>query len=52
MGYQECTIQKHWQHWAQRTQDEDRQNTKIQHNTEKQKKLKISATRTPPKTGS
>jgi hypothetical protein len=23
---QEWTIQRHWQHWAQKTQDEDKQN--------------------------
>jgi len=34
MGNQELTIQRHWQHWAHMTQDEDKHNTKIQHNTE------------------
>ena len=31
------TIQRHWQHWAHKTQDEDRQDTKTQNNTEKYK---------------
>ena len=26
-GNQEWTIQRHWQHWAHKTQDEDKQNT-------------------------
>jgi ABC-type multidrug transport system permease subunit len=29
-------IQRRWQHWAHKTQDEDKQNTKRQHNTENQ----------------
>jgi hypothetical protein len=40
------TIQRHLQHRAHNTQDEDKQNTKTQH-----KKLKRWATRTPPKPG-
>jgi len=27
-GSQEWTIQRNWQHWAHKTQDEDKQNTK------------------------
>ena len=30
-GNQEWTIQRHWQHWEHKTQDEDKQNTNIQH---------------------
>jgi len=33
MHNQEWTIQRHWQHWVHKTQDEDKQNTKTQHNT-------------------
>ena len=37
-GIQEWTIQRHWQHWAHKTQDEGKQNkTKPQRNTEKLK---------------
>ena len=32
MDKSEWTIKKHWQHWAQKTHDEDKQNTKTQHN--------------------
>ena len=28
---QEWTIQRHWQRWAHKTQDDDKQNTKTQH---------------------
>ena len=42
---QEWTIHSHWQHWTHKTQDEDKQNTNTYH-----RKLKGSATRTPPKT--
>ena len=31
---QEWTTQRHWQYWAHKTQDDDRQNIKTQHNTE------------------
>ena len=31
-GNQEWTIQRNWQHWAHKTQDEDKQSKK-QHNT-------------------
>ena len=31
MGNQECRIQMHWQQWAQKTQDEDKQKIKTQH---------------------
>jgi hypothetical protein len=34
MGNQEWTIQKQWQHCALKTQDEYKQTTKTQHNTE------------------
>jgi hypothetical protein len=30
-GNQEWTIQRHWQHWVHKKQDEDKQNTKTQH---------------------
>jgi hypothetical protein len=30
-GNQEWTIQRHWQHWAHKTQDEDKQIKKTQH---------------------
>ena len=33
-GNLEWTIQRDWQHWAHKTLDEDKQNTKTQHNTE------------------
>jgi hypothetical protein len=33
-GNQERTIQRNWQHWAHKTQNEDKQNTKTQRNTE------------------
>ena len=46
-GNQKLTIQRHWQHLAHKTQDEDKQNTKTQHNTKTLKK-KISNT-SPPK---
>jgi hypothetical protein len=36
------TIQRHWQHWAHKTQDEDKQTRTSQH-----RKLKRLATRTP-----
>ena len=36
-GNQEWTIQRHCQHGVYDTQDEDRQSTKSQHNTENQK---------------
>jgi hypothetical protein len=36
MGNQEWRIQIHWLHWAHKTQNEDKQNTKTQHNTENQ----------------
>jgi len=32
-GYPEWTIQKHWQHWAHKKHDEDKQNTAAQRNT-------------------
>ena len=28
------TTQRPWQHWAHKRQDKDKQNTKMQHNTE------------------
>jgi hypothetical protein len=31
-GNQELTIQRHWQYWAHKTQNEDKQNTWAQHN--------------------
>ena len=31
MGNQEWTIQKHWRHLAEKTQDEDKQKHKTQH---------------------
>ena len=34
-GNHEWTIQRNWQHWAHKTQDEDKQNKK--HNTEKKR---------------
>ena len=34
-GNQEWTFESHRQHWAHETQDEDKQNTQTQHNTEK-----------------
>jgi hypothetical protein len=34
-GNQEWTFERHRQHWAHETQDEDKQNTQTQHNTEK-----------------
>ena len=34
MDNQEWTIQKQWQHCALKTQDENKQTTKTQHNTE------------------
>jgi len=46
-GNQECTIQRHWQHFAHKIQDKEKQNTK----TQKLKKLKKRATRTHQKTG-
>jgi hypothetical protein len=33
-GNQEWTLQRHWQHCINKTQDEEKQNTKLQHNTE------------------
>jgi hypothetical protein len=37
-GHRTKTIQNHWQHWAHKTQDEDKQN--IKHNrTQKTKKM-------------
>jgi hypothetical protein len=39
---QEWTIQKHWQRWAHKTQNKDKQSTKTQH-----RKLKWGAIRTP-----
>ena len=33
MGNQEWTIQRHWRHWAHKTLEEDKHNTKTQHNT-------------------
>ena len=33
-GNQKWNIQRHWQHWANKTHDEDKYNTKTQHNTE------------------
>jgi hypothetical protein len=34
MSHQECTIQIHWQHWANKTHDEDKQtNEKSKRNT-------------------
>ena len=44
-GNQEWTIKRHWQDWAHKTQDEDKQITKTQ-----LRKLKRSAKWTPPKT--
>jgi hypothetical protein len=36
----EWTIQKHWQHWVSKTQDEDKQNKTIHHI----KQIKLSNT--------
>jgi hypothetical protein len=33
-GNQEWTLQRHWQHCINKTQDEEKQNTTLQHNTE------------------
>ncbi len=34
MDNQEWTIKRHWEHWAHKTQDDDKQDTKTQHNAE------------------
>ena len=33
----EGAIQRHWQNWVHKTHDEDKQNSKTQHNTETKK---------------
>jgi hypothetical protein len=49
-GNQEWIIQRHWQHWEHKTQDEDKQNkNKTEHNTTQHRKIKSWATQTPPK---
>ena len=42
-GKQEWTIQRHWQHWAHKRQDEHKQNTK-QNTAQKTKKMSITDT--------
>jgi len=48
-GNQEWAIQRHWQHWAQKTQDEDIQSNNKKNNTTRKTNLTRWATRTPPK---